>query len=56
MLHSDMFSHHSLCGNMLTDDGGRALRAAAQERNSNPDFVELKLISTIFDVIMLQLM
>ena len=44
MLHSGMFSHHSLrLGNKFTDDGRRALRAAAGERKSSPDFVELDL-------------
>ena len=41
MLYSGMFSHHSLGGNKFTDDGKRALRAAAEERNSNPDFTKL---------------
>ena len=43
MLHSGMFSYHSLWGNKFTDDGMRALRAAAEERNSNPDFIKLDL-------------
>ena len=43
MLHSGMFSHHSLDGNKFTNDGKRALRAAAEERNSNPDFTKLDL-------------
>ena len=43
MLYSGMFSHHSLYSNKFTEDGRRALGAAAEERNSNPDFVELKL-------------
>ena len=43
MLHSGMFSHHSLDYNKFTDDGKRALRAAAAERKANPDFVELNL-------------
>ena len=49
MLHSGMFSHHSLYGNKFTDDGMRALRAAAEERKSNPDFVKLGLKFSIFD-------
>ena len=48
MLHSGMFSHHSL-GYKFTDDGKRALRAAAEERKSNPDFVKLGLKFSIFD-------
>ena len=44
MLHSGMFSHHRLYNNKFTDDGERALRAAAEERKSNPDFVELGLL------------
>ena len=52
MLYSGMFSHHSLFSNKFTEDGERALRAAAGERNSNPDFVELKLMFTLFDVIL----
>ena len=47
MLHSGMFSHHSLIGitqnNKFTDDGKRALRAAAAERKAYPDFVALDL-------------
>ena len=43
MLHSDMFSYDSLISNKFTDDGKRALRAAAEERISNPDFVKLDL-------------
>ena len=49
MLHSGMFTHHSLWGNKFTEDGKGALRAAAEERKSNPDFVELNLKCTIFD-------
>ena len=41
MFHIGMFSHHSLYGNKFTEDGKRALEAAAEERNSNPDFVKL---------------
>ena len=44
MLHSGMFlPTYSLRDNKFTDDGKRALRAAAEERNSNPDFVKLDL-------------
>ena len=47
MLHSGMLSHHSLASligsNKFTDDGKRALRAAAAERKSTADFVELHL-------------
>ena len=43
MLHSGMFSHHSLLFNKFTEDGRRALRAAVEERKSNPDFVQLGL-------------
>jgi hypothetical protein len=38
-----MFSHHSLWNNRFTDDGWRALEAAAEERNSNPNFAKLKV-------------
>ena len=38
-----MFSYHSLWSNKFTDYGVRALRAAAEERKSNPDFVKLDL-------------
>ena len=42
ILHSGMFSHHRLWGNYhFTGDGERALKAAAEERNSNPDFAKL---------------
>ena len=51
MLHSGMFPHHSLGGNKFTDNGKRALRAAAQERNSNPDLSNY--ISLSDDVILL---
>ena len=46
---TDMFSCHrlfpSFLGNVnkFTDDGKRKLRAAAEKRKSNPDFVKLKL-------------
>ena len=38
-----MFSHHSLRFNNFTGDGKRALRAAAEERNSNPNFSKLDI-------------
>ena len=41
MLHSGIFSHHSLYNNRFTDDGQRALKAVVEERNSNPDFTKL---------------
>ena len=48
MLHSGMFSHHSLVtfmgSNKFTDDGKRALRAAAEDRKFSAGFVELNLI------------
>ena len=43
ILHSGMFSHHSLWVNHFTDDGRRALKAAAEERKSNPDFAKLDI-------------
>ena len=47
MLHSSMLSHYSLRvyldSNKFTDNGKRALRAAAEERKSNPDFAKLDL-------------
>ena len=43
ILHSGMFSHHSLYDNRFTGDGERALKAAAEERNSNPDFTKLAI-------------
>jgi hypothetical protein len=39
-----MFSHHSLLGNNFTGDGERALEAAAEERNSNPNFAKLDVM------------
>ena len=44
ILHSGMFSHHSLRLNHFTDDGRRALTAAAEERYSNPNFAKLDVI------------
>ena len=43
ILHSGMFSHHSLSYNHFTGDGERALRAAAEERNSNPNFAKISI-------------
>jgi hypothetical protein len=43
ILHCVMFSHHSLWLNKFTDDGVRALKAAAEERNSKPDFAKLDI-------------
>ena len=43
ILHSGMFSRYSLGLNNFTDDGRRALTAAAAERRSNPDFARLDL-------------
>ena len=43
ILHSGIFSCHSLWFNNFTDDGERALKAAAEERNSNPDFAKLDI-------------
>ena len=43
---SDMFSSHRLFRygmNKFTSDRMRTLRATAEKRKSNPDFVELKL-------------
>ena len=41
IFHSSMFSHYSLWNNHFTDDGQRALQAAVEERNLNPDFAKL---------------
>ena len=48
ILHSGMFSHHSLYNNCFTGNGRRALTAAAEERNSNPDFAKLHVEFTSF--------
>jgi hypothetical protein len=40
-----MFSHHSLWDNRFSDAGQRELKAAAEERNSKPDFAKLDVKS-----------
>jgi hypothetical protein len=47
ILHSGMFSHHSLWFNNFTGDGKRALEAAAEERNSKPNFAKLDVKFTL---------
>ena len=41
ILHSGIFSYHSLQLNHFTGGGWIALKAVAEERNLNPDFAKL---------------